>query len=130
MVPAAVEGLVAPVIGGTPAAATVFARDVKLRTEADPRVKAALRGRGSEPFRAPRQRPRAQAQEDRSSASKAMAATPAAICHRRRPKYRRPWARAAEVAATQCYFALEKLSGSMPACFRMARSVPSGMSPG
>jgi acetyl-CoA carboxylase carboxyltransferase component len=41
MVIAAVEGSVASVIGGTPAAATVFARDVKLRTEADPRVKAA-----------------------------------------------------------------------------------------
>jgi acetyl/propionyl-CoA carboxylase alpha subunit/acetyl-CoA carboxylase carboxyltransferase component len=37
---AAVEGSVASVIGGTPAAATVFAREVKSRTDADPRVKA------------------------------------------------------------------------------------------
>jgi acetyl/propionyl-CoA carboxylase alpha subunit/acetyl-CoA carboxylase carboxyltransferase component len=36
---AAVEGSVASVIGGTPAAATVFAREVKQRTDADPRVK-------------------------------------------------------------------------------------------
>ncbi len=35
---AAVEGSYASVIGGAPAAATVFARDVKLRTEKDPRV--------------------------------------------------------------------------------------------
>jgi uncharacterized pyridoxal phosphate-containing UPF0001 family protein len=32
---------VASVIGGTPAAATVFAREVKQRTDADPRVRAA-----------------------------------------------------------------------------------------
>jgi acetyl/propionyl-CoA carboxylase alpha subunit/acetyl-CoA carboxylase carboxyltransferase component len=38
---AAVEGSVASVIGGTPAAATVFAREVKQRTDADPRVRAA-----------------------------------------------------------------------------------------
>ena len=36
---AAVEGSFASVIGGAPAAATVFARDVKARTEADPRVR-------------------------------------------------------------------------------------------
>ena len=35
---AAVEGSFASVIGGAPAAATVFARDVKVRTDADPRV--------------------------------------------------------------------------------------------
>jgi acetyl/propionyl-CoA carboxylase alpha subunit/acetyl-CoA carboxylase carboxyltransferase component len=35
---AAVEGSFASVIGGAPAAATVFARDVKMRTESDPRV--------------------------------------------------------------------------------------------
>ena len=35
---AAVEGSYASVIGGAPAAATVFARDVKVRTEKDPRV--------------------------------------------------------------------------------------------
>ena len=35
---AAVEGSYASVIGGAPAAATVFAREVKLRTEQDPRV--------------------------------------------------------------------------------------------
>jgi acetyl-CoA carboxylase carboxyltransferase component len=35
---AAVEGSYASVIGGAPAAATVFARDVKSRTEVDPRV--------------------------------------------------------------------------------------------
>ncbi len=35
---AAVEGSYASVIGGAPAAATVFARDVKQRTERDPRV--------------------------------------------------------------------------------------------
>ncbi len=35
---AAVEGSFASVIGGAPAAATVFARDVKVRTESDPRV--------------------------------------------------------------------------------------------
>jgi acetyl-CoA carboxylase carboxyltransferase component len=39
---AAVEGSYASVIGGAPAAATVFAREVKARTEQDPRV-AALR---------------------------------------------------------------------------------------
>ena len=38
---AAVEGSVASVIGGTPAAATVFARDVKQRTDADAQVRAA-----------------------------------------------------------------------------------------
>ena len=38
---AAVEGSVASVIGGTPAAATVFAREVKQRTDADPQVRAA-----------------------------------------------------------------------------------------
>ncbi|MGV1010154.1 MAG: carboxyl transferase domain-containing protein [Dermatophilaceae bacterium] len=38
---AAVEGSYASVIGGAPAAATVFARDVKLRTEKDPRVQQA-----------------------------------------------------------------------------------------
>ena len=49
---AAVEGSVASVIGGTPAAATVFAREVKQRTDADPRVKearAALTVAGSGP---------------------------------------------------------------------------------
>jgi acetyl/propionyl-CoA carboxylase alpha subunit/acetyl-CoA carboxylase carboxyltransferase component len=35
---AAVEGSYASVIGGAPAAATVFSRDVKVRTEGDPRV--------------------------------------------------------------------------------------------
>jgi acetyl-CoA carboxylase carboxyltransferase component len=35
---AAVEGSFASVIGGAPAAATVFARDVRVRTEADARV--------------------------------------------------------------------------------------------
>ncbi len=35
---AAVEGSFASVIGGAPAAATVFAREVKQRTENDPRV--------------------------------------------------------------------------------------------
>ncbi len=35
---AAVEGSYASVIGGAPAAATVFAREVKIRTERDPRV--------------------------------------------------------------------------------------------
>jgi acetyl/propionyl-CoA carboxylase alpha subunit/acetyl-CoA carboxylase carboxyltransferase component len=35
---AAVEGSFASVIGGAPAAATVFSRDVKIRTENDPRV--------------------------------------------------------------------------------------------
>jgi acetyl-CoA carboxylase carboxyltransferase component/biotin carboxyl carrier protein len=35
---AAVEGSYASVIGGAPAAATVFAREVKMRTEQDPRV--------------------------------------------------------------------------------------------
>ncbi|MGB8379876.1 MAG: carboxyl transferase domain-containing protein [Dermatophilaceae bacterium] len=38
---AAVEGSYASVIGGAPAAATVFARDVKVRTEKDPRVQEA-----------------------------------------------------------------------------------------
>ncbi len=38
---AAVEGSVASVIGGTPAAATVFAREVKQRIDGDPQVKAA-----------------------------------------------------------------------------------------
>ncbi len=38
---AAVEGSYASVIGGAPAAATVFAREVKQRTEHDPRVSAA-----------------------------------------------------------------------------------------
>ena len=38
---AAVEGSFASVIGGAPAAATVFARDVKKRTESDPRVRQA-----------------------------------------------------------------------------------------
>ncbi len=38
---AAVEGSVASVIGGTPAAATVFVREVKQRTDADARVKEA-----------------------------------------------------------------------------------------
>ncbi|MBT8240087.1 MAG: fused acetyl/propionyl-CoA carboxylase subunit alpha/methylmalonyl-CoA decarboxylase subunit alpha, partial [Acidimicrobiia bacterium] len=38
---AAVEGSYASVIGGAPAAATVFARDVKKRTESDPRVREA-----------------------------------------------------------------------------------------
>jgi acetyl-CoA carboxylase carboxyltransferase component len=37
---AAVEGSFASVIGGAPAAATVFAREVKTRTERDPRVRA------------------------------------------------------------------------------------------
>ncbi len=37
---AAVEGAVASVIGGTPAAATVFAREVKQRTDGDPGVRA------------------------------------------------------------------------------------------
>jgi len=49
---AAVEGSVASVIGGAPAAATVFAREVKQRTDADPRVKearAALAAAGSGP---------------------------------------------------------------------------------
>jgi acetyl-CoA carboxylase carboxyltransferase component len=36
---AAVEGSFASVIGGAPAAATVFAREVKERTERDPRVR-------------------------------------------------------------------------------------------
>ena len=36
---AAVEGSFASVIGGAPAAATVFAREVKKRTESDPRVR-------------------------------------------------------------------------------------------
>ena len=35
---AAVEGSYASVIGGAPAAATVFAREVRTRTESDPRV--------------------------------------------------------------------------------------------
>jgi acetyl/propionyl-CoA carboxylase alpha subunit/acetyl-CoA carboxylase carboxyltransferase component len=38
---AAVEGSFASVIGGAPAAATVFAREVKVRTEQDPRVRQA-----------------------------------------------------------------------------------------
>ena len=38
---AAVAGSFASVIGGAPAAATVFAREVKVRTEADPRVTSA-----------------------------------------------------------------------------------------
>ena len=38
---AAVEGSFASVIGGAPAAATVFARDVKKRTESDSRVREA-----------------------------------------------------------------------------------------
>jgi len=38
---AAVEGSFASVIGGAPAAATVFAREVKVRTEGDERVKTA-----------------------------------------------------------------------------------------
>jgi acetyl-CoA carboxylase carboxyltransferase component len=38
---AAVEGSYASVIGGAPAAATVFARDVRTRTEQDPRVREA-----------------------------------------------------------------------------------------
>ena len=38
---AAVEGSYASVIGGAPAAATVFAREVRSRVEADPRVVAA-----------------------------------------------------------------------------------------
>ena len=49
---AAVEGSVASVIGGTPAAATVFAREVKQRTDADARVRqarAALAAAGSGP---------------------------------------------------------------------------------
>jgi acetyl-CoA carboxylase carboxyltransferase component len=36
---AAVDGSYASVIGGAPAAATVFAREVKARTEADPRIR-------------------------------------------------------------------------------------------
>ncbi len=36
---AAVEGAFASVIGGTPAAATVFAREVRTRTAADPQVR-------------------------------------------------------------------------------------------
>jgi len=47
-----VEGSVASVIGGTPAAATVFAREVKQRTDADARVRqarAALAAAGSGP---------------------------------------------------------------------------------
>ena len=39
---AAIEGSYASVIGGAPAAATVFARDVKIRTDKDPRVVEAL----------------------------------------------------------------------------------------
>ena len=39
---AAIEGSSASVIGGAPAAATVFARDVKIRTDKDPRVVEAL----------------------------------------------------------------------------------------
>jgi hypothetical protein len=35
---AAVEGSFASVIGGAPAAATVFGREVRIRTESDPRV--------------------------------------------------------------------------------------------
>jgi hypothetical protein len=38
---AAVEGSYASVIGGAPAAATVFAREVRQRTEKDPRVRQA-----------------------------------------------------------------------------------------
>jgi hypothetical protein len=38
---AAVEGSFASVIGGAPAAATVFARDVNARTQQDPRVREA-----------------------------------------------------------------------------------------
>jgi acetyl-CoA carboxylase carboxyltransferase component len=41
---AAVEGSYASVIGGAPAAATVFAREVKQRTEKDPRIRAAREG--------------------------------------------------------------------------------------
>ncbi len=41
---AAVEGSYASVIGGAPAAATVFSRDVKVRTENDPRVVALREG--------------------------------------------------------------------------------------
>jgi hypothetical protein len=45
---AAVEGSFASVIGGPPAAATVFARDVQARTEQDPQVReAAERVRGA-----------------------------------------------------------------------------------
>jgi acetyl-CoA carboxylase carboxyltransferase component len=45
---AAVEGSFASVIGGAPAAATVFARDVQARTEQDPQVReAAERVRGA-----------------------------------------------------------------------------------
>jgi acetyl-CoA carboxylase carboxyltransferase component len=44
---AAVEGSYASVIGGAPAAATVFARDVQQRTQQDPRV-AAVRARLAE----------------------------------------------------------------------------------
>ena len=43
---AAVEGSVASVIGGTPAAATVFAREVKQRTDTDPRRSRGARGAG------------------------------------------------------------------------------------
>ena len=39
---AAIEGSYASVIGGAPAAATVFAREVKVRTDKDPRVVEAL----------------------------------------------------------------------------------------
>jgi acetyl-CoA carboxylase carboxyltransferase component len=52
---AAVEGSVASVIGGTPAAATVFAREVRNRTEADPRLaqaRARLAAAGSGPLAA------------------------------------------------------------------------------
>ncbi|MBV8177911.1 MAG: ATP-grasp domain-containing protein, partial [Mycobacterium sp.] len=41
---AAVEGSFASVIGGAPAAATVFARDVNARTQQDPRVREAAEG--------------------------------------------------------------------------------------
>jgi acetyl/propionyl-CoA carboxylase alpha subunit/acetyl-CoA carboxylase carboxyltransferase component len=45
---AAVEGSYASVIGGAPAAATVFAREVKARTEKDPRVREAAGARLAE----------------------------------------------------------------------------------
>jgi hypothetical protein len=64
MVIAAVEGSVASVIGGTPAAATVFARDVKLRTEADPWVRGRCAAGGTS-----RSRGRADGREHEGGAS-------------------------------------------------------------
>ncbi len=41
-----------------------------------------------------------------------------------------PWKLVEQQLDTTSYFFCRKSSGEIPACLRMARSVPSGMSPG